>query len=161
MIEKIENFCLKILEKIHLKKIADLYRNYVSVMRYLIFGVITTIINIVTYVLCYNILNIPNLISNSIAWVISVLVAYLTNRKSVFNSNANTRREVFIEIIRFFVSRLATLVLDQAIMFITVDKFGWNSILMKVVSNIIVIIANFILSKLVVFKNGGSDGKMV
>ena len=84
MIEKIENFCLKILEKIHLKKIADLYRNYVSVMRYLIFGVITTIINIVTYVLCYNILNIPNLISNSIAWVISVLVAYLTNRKSVF-----------------------------------------------------------------------------
>ena len=161
MIEKIENFCLKILEKIHLKKIADLYRNYVSVMRYLIFGVITTIINIVTYVLCYNILNIPNLISNSIAWVISVLVAYLTNRKSVFNSNANTRREVFIEIIRFFVSRLATLVLDQAIMFITVDKFGWNSILMKIVSNIIVIIANFILSKLVVFKNGGSDGKMV
>ena len=161
MIEKIESFCLNILEKIHLKKIADLYRDNISVMRYLIFGVLTTIINIVIYALCYNILNIPNLISNTIAWFISVTVAYLTNRKSVFNSNANTKKEVLVEIIRFFVSRLATLALDQAIMFITVEKFGWNSILMKVISNIIVIIANFVLSKLVVFKNGGSDGKMV
>ncbi len=161
MIEKIENFCLNILEKIHLKKIADLYRFHISVMRYLIFGVLTTIINIVTYAICYNILRIPNLISNTIAWILSVVVAYLTNRKSVFNSKANTKKEIFIEIIRFFASRIATLILDQAIMFITVDKFGWNSILMKIISNIIVIIANFVLSKLVVFKNGGSDGKVV
>ena len=161
MIEKIENFCLKVLDNIHLKKIADIYRTHISIMRYLIFGVLTTIINIVTYAICYNILNIPNLISNSIAWIISIIVAYLTNRKSVFDSKASTKKEIFVEITSFFISRLITLGLDQAIMYITVDKFRWNNILMKIISNVIVIVANFILSKLVVFKNGGTDGKMV
>ena len=150
--EKIEEFCFGILEKIHLKKIVDIYKSHVEVMRYLIFGVITTIINIVTYALCYNILGIPNLVSNIIAWILSVIVAYLTNRKSVFKSEATTATAILAEIIKFFVSRLATLGVDELLMFITVDKLDWNGIIMKIISNIVVIILNFAFSKLIVFR---------
>lgn len=150
--EKIEQFCFKILEKIHLKKLVDIYKKNIAVMRYLIFGVLTTIINIVVYSLCFYILKIPNLISNIIAWIMAVIVAYLTNRKYVFDSKANTSKEIFIEVMSFTASRLATLGVDEAIMFFTVDKWGWNGLIMKIISNIIVIILNYVFSKVFVFK---------
>ena len=150
--EKIEEVCFKVLEKLKLKKIVNFYKLHISIMRYLIFGVLTTIINIVTYFVCVYMLHIPNLISNIIAWILSVLVAYLTNRKYVFDSKAEMPKEILIEVISFFASRIATLGVDEGIMFITVDKWLWNGLLMKIITNIIVIILNFILSKLVVFR---------
>ena len=150
--EKIEEFFFKILEKIKLKKLVDLYKSHIEVMRYLIFGVLTTVINIVAYSIGLYIFHIPNLISNIIAWILSVTVAYLTNRVYVFDSKANTAKAIFVEVVSFFASRLITLGVDEAIMFITVDKLLWNGLLMKIISNIIVIILNFILSKLIVFR---------
>ena len=150
--EKIEDFFLKILEKIKLKKLADSYRTHRQVMRYLIFGVLTTIINIITYSICFYILNINNLISNVIAWIIAVIFAYITNRKYVFDSKANTNKDIIKEIARFFASRLITLGVDELIMYVTVDNWSWNALLMKILSNIIVIILNFVFSKLIVFK---------
>ncbi len=150
--EKTEEFCFKILETMHLKKLVKLYKSHISVMRYLIFGVLTTIINILVYSICLYLFKIPNLISNIIAWIIAVIVAYLTNRKYVFDSKASAKKEIFVEVITFFASRLATLGADELIMFVSVDKLGWNALLMKIISNIIVIILNFVLSKLIVFR---------
>ena len=152
MIEKIEEFFLKILEKIGLKRLTDWYRAHIEVMRYLVFGVLTTAINIIVYSICFYGLKIENLVSNIIAWILSVVFAYITNRKYVFDSKANTFKAICIEVFSFFASRLITLGVDEGIMFVTVDKWQWNGLLMKIVSNIIVIILNYIFSKIIIFR---------
>lgn len=152
IVDKIEEFCLKILEKIGLKKLADLYRKHQEGMRYLIFGALTTIVNIVVYSLLYYSLHISNATSNVIAWIVAATAAYITNKYYVFNSKVNTKIELLKEIAYFYGCRLLTLVIDEGIMIITVDKWGWNGLLMKVLANIIVIILNFVFSKILIFK---------
>ena len=152
MIDKLEDFCLKILEKIHLKILADWYRSHQEGMRYLIFGALTTLVNIVAYSILYYVFHINNATSNIIAWIIGATFAYITNKLYVFNSKVNTKIELLKEILYFYGCRLLTLVIDEAIMIVTVDKFGWNALLMKIIANIIVIILNFIFSKILIFK---------
>ena len=152
MIDKIEEFFLKILEKIHLKKIADWYRSHKEGMRYLVFGALTTIVNILAYSILYYICHIDNAISNVIAWIAGATFAYITNKLYVFNSKVNNKKELFKEIVYFYGCRLLTLAFDEGIMIFTVDKLGWNALLMKIVSNIIVIVLNFIFSKILIFK---------
>ena len=152
MIDKIEEFGLKILEKIHLKILADWYRSHQEGIRYLIFGALTTLVNIVAYSILYYAFHINNATSNIIAWIIGATFAYITNKLYVFNSKVNTKIELLKEILYFYGCRLLTLVIDEAIMIVTVDKFGWNALLMKIIANIIVIILNFIFSKILIFK---------
>lgn len=152
MIDKIEEFGLKILEKIHLKILADWYRSHQEGMRYLIFGALTTLVNIVAYSILYYAFHINNATSNIIAWIIGATFAYITNKLYVFNSKVNTKIELLKEILYFYGCRLLTLVIDEAIMIVTVDKFGWNALLMKIIANIIVIILNFVFSKILIFK---------
>ena len=152
MIDKLEEFCLKILEKIHLKKLADWYRKHKEGMRYLIFGALTTLVNIVAYSILYYTLHINNAISNVLAWIIGATFAYITNKLYVFDSKVNTKKELLKEIVYFYGCRLLTLAVDEGIMIFTVDKLGWNALLMKIIANIIVIILNFIFSKILIFK---------
>ena len=152
MIDKIEEFFLKILEKIHLKKLSDGYRKHREGMRYLIFGALTTIVNIIAYSIFYYVFHIDNAMSNVIAWIIAATFAYITNKYYVFNSKVNTKKELLKEIIYFYSCRILTLIIDEGIMIFTVDKLGWNALLMKIVTNIIVIILNFIFSKILIFK---------
>ena len=152
MIDKIENLCLNILKKIGLKKLADLYISHQEVMRYLIFGGLTTAVNILIYAICYYVFHIENGISNVIAWILSATFAYITNKIYVFDSKVKTKHDLFKEIVYFYGCRLLTLAVDQGIMILTVDKLGWNALLMKIIANIIVIILNFIFSKLLIFK---------
>ena len=153
MIDKIEEFGLNILEKIHLKKLADLYRKHQEGMRYLVFGALTTLVNIIAHSVLYYALHINNAISNVLAWIIGATFAYITNKLYVFNSKVSSKKELLKEIVYFFGCRLLTLAVDEGIMILTVDKFGWNALLMKIVANIIVIILNFIFSKILIFKN--------
>ena len=152
MIDKIEEFGLKILEKIHLKILADWYRSHQEGMRYLIFGALTTLVNIVAYSILYYIFSINNATSNIIAWIIGATFAYITNKLYVFNSKVNTKKDLLKEILYFYGCRLLTLIIDEAIMIVTVDKFGWNALLMKIIANIIVIVLNFVFSKILIFK---------
>ena len=152
MIDKLEGFCLKILEKIHLKKLADWYRKHQEGMRYLIFGALSTVVNIVSYALLYYIFHISNAVSNILAWVIAATFAYITNKLYVFNSKVNNKKELLKEIVYFYGCRLLTLAIDEGIMIFAVDKLKWNGLLMKVIANIIVIILNFIFSKILIFK---------
>ena len=152
MIDKIEEFGLKILEKIHLKILADWYRSHQEGMRYLIFGALTTLVNIVAYSILYYVFHINNATSNIIAWIIRATFAYITNKLYVFNSKVNTKKDLLKEILYFYGCRLLTLIIDEAIMIVTVDKFGWNALLMKIIANIIVIVLNFVFSKILIFK---------
>ena len=127
----------------------ELLMKYKEIIMYLIFGTLTTAVNIVVYYLFSNIIHINYLFSNAVAWILSVLFAYVTNRKYVFDSKNN---QIIKEAISFFGSRLATGIMDMVLMWFLVNFNIVNDVVAKVVVNVIVVILNYILSKLVVFK---------
>ena len=152
VIDKIEEFFLTIAEKIGLKKMADWYREHREGMRYLVFGALSTVLNIVVFAICAKLANLSTTVSNTIAWIAAVLFAYITNKIYVFNSKTTRIAELIREILSFFGARIVTLVLETAFLWIVIDKLGFNDILMKIISNIIVIILNFVFSKIFIFK---------
>lgn len=115
---------------------------------YLVFGGLTTLINIIIYKSLV-FFNIDYIVANIIAWIISVIFAFITNKYYVFNKK-NTN--LIKEFIKFISSRLGTGLLDLFFMFLTVSIFKFDDFIMKILSNIIVIILNYILSKFIVFK---------
>ena len=135
-----------------IKLILNLMEKYKSFIAYAVFGVFTTIVNIVTYKVCYSSLGINNTVSNIIAWIFAVFFAYLTNKVWVFGSYSWKWKVLKKEILAFVSCRLATGVLDIVIMYICVDIMEWPALLMKIASNVIVIILNYVFSKLVIFK---------
>ena len=135
-----------------MEKIKNLIIKYRSFIFYGIFGVFTTIVNIVTYNICYYRIEISNTFSNVVAWVLAVTFAYLTNKAWVFESKSWKWEVLKREIPAFISCRLATGVLDIAIMYICVDVMQWHAMLMKIISNVLVIILNYVFSKLVIFK---------
>lgn len=132
--------------------ILGLMKKHKSFIAYGVFGVLTTIVNIVTYNICYNNLGISNTLSNIAAWILAVTFAYLTNKVWVFDSKSWKWEVLRREVPAFISCRLATGVLDIVIMFICVDIMGLHAPLMKVISNVLVIILNYVFSKLVIFK---------
>jgi len=135
----------------------NLFTKHKSFIMYAIFGVCTTLINWGTYYLCYSVIHIPNIPSNIIAWVLAVAFAFITNKIWVFDSKSFTGKTLIYEIWTFIAARLATGILDIVIMYFAVDVFSMNSTVWKLISNIIVIAINYILSKLIIFKKGNSD----
>jgi len=138
-----------------MKKIEGLFTKYKEVIMYLIFGVLTTVVSLVSYyALTFTILDANNAlqlqIANIISWILSVAFAYITNRKYVFESKS---KDIVKEMTSFVGGRIATLLMDMAIMFIFVTILHFNDKLFKLISQAIVIIANYIISKLFVFKN--------
>ncbi|MBQ9492652.1 MAG: GtrA family protein [Oscillibacter sp.] len=90
--------------------------------------------------------------STVIAWVLAVLFAYVTNRRWVFHSAARTAPEIAREMASFFSCRLATGLLDLGCMFLCVDVLGWNDLLIKALDNVLVVVLNYVASKLLIFR---------
>lgn len=132
-------------------KLKQLLQSYRHMILYLIFGVGTTLVNVAVYSLCAHALELPTTASTCIAWILSVLFAYLTNRFWVFESRAGTVRAILREAWSFFACRLATGALDLAIMYVCVDVLGFHDVAVKLLSNVLVVILNYIASKLLVF----------
>ena len=136
-------------------KLFEIYKNHKEGINYLIFGGLTTLLSlIVYYALTWTIINPKNplqlQIANILSWVCGFLFAYFTNRKFVFESK---NKRVLKEFFSFFLSRLSTLFLDMLIMFIFVTLLKYNDAIFKIVSQALVIISNYALSKIFVFKN--------
>ena len=129
-----------------------LIKKYKSFAAYGIFGVLTTIVNIVTYNHCYYRVGLGNTSSNIIAWILAVTFAYLTNKVWVFGSRSWKWEVLRREVPAFVSCRVATGIMDLVIMFVCVDIIGWHAMLMKFISNVIVILLNYVFSKLVIFK---------
>ena len=158
MIDKIEEFGLMILEKIKLKKLADWYREHREGMRYLIFGALSTIVNILTYVLFASLIlkGLPSEevrvnVSEIIAFIVALIFAYVTNKLYVFESKTKGFKELVREITSFTGCRIVTEIISILMMNAAI-WFSINDIFMKVVANIVVIILNFVFSKLIIFK---------
>ena len=135
-----------------MEKIISLIKKHRSFIFYGIFGVLTAVVNIVTYNLCYYQMGISNTLSNIAAWILAVTFAYLTNKAWVFESMSWSWEVLRKEIPAFASCRLATGILDLVIMYFCVDVMQWDAMLMKLMSNILVILLNYIFSKLVIFK---------
>ena len=158
MIDKLEAFCLGILRKIKLGKLADIYEQHQEGMRYLVFGVLTTVVNIITAAFTYYVLfsklseewkvNLSTVISIIVTWIF----AYVTNKLYVFDAKTNTIKELLKEIISFVGCRLITAVVEVGLMNWLVAGLQLNYMLMKIVVSVIVIILNFVFSKLIIFK---------
>lgn len=130
-----------------------LIRKYKDLILYGIFGVLTTIANIATYWVMAHPLGLPTMLSTIIAWIVAVLFAYVTNRKWVFHSEAHTKDEVVRELGSFFACRLVTGVVDWLCMLIFVTVLQFNDVAIKAIANVVVIVLNYITSKLIIFKH--------
>ncbi len=134
-----------------MKRIKTLFLKYKEPILYIIFGALTTFVNIVCFWLCDK-AGFSTAFSTVLAWVLSVAFAFITNKIFVFESNTSGLRAVTKEALKFFSCRLTTGVLDLGIMLLFVDVWHFNGLLIKVLSNILVIVLNYILSKLLIFK---------
>ena len=135
-----------------MEKVKELIKKVCTkeVILYVVFGVLTTIVSLVTYYICVGtFLNAENAIqlqiANIIAWIISVAFAYITNRKFVFES---TNKNKLGEATKFVTSRIATLLMDMFIMFLGVTLLKLNDGIIKIISQVIVIVANYVFSKI-------------
>ena len=144
-----------------MKKIKDLYYKYEEILSYLIFGVLTTVVSVVTYLVFANIC-FPNKsdldiqICNVLSWICAVTFAYITNRKYVFKSKSVGVEKVK-EIINFFLARLASLFIDMALMFLMYSVMHIDDTIAKLVVQVVVVIVNYVFSKLIVFKKKTVD----
>ena len=135
-----------------MSKITELLKKYKELIMYLVFGVLTTLVNIGAYYIFAHPFELNTVLSTVLAWAVSVLFAFFTNKFFVFESKKSSLFGFLKEIFLFFTARLSTGLLDVFIMFIFVDKLAINDMLIKIVSNIIVIVLNYVLSKLFVFR---------
>lgn len=135
-----------------MKRLTQLYYQYKDVLAYLIFGGLTTLVNMVVFFITNNLGHWNYQVANVMAWFLSVLFAYLTNRVWVFHSHFTTFRALERETVKFFSARAATLVIDAGIMWIGVSLLQQNAMLTKLVDQVVVVIANYFFSKWFVFR---------
>lgn len=134
-----------------MSKLSKIIKENYEIFSYLFFGVLTTLVNYVTYILSTRLFSIDVEVSTIIAWVISVIFAYITNKLFVFKSKTN-KKGLLKEISSFTLARIFSLILDVLIMFIFVSILHFNDLIIKILSNVIVVIVNYVLSKLFIFK---------
>lgn len=135
-----------------MKVLKSLFLKYKELILYVFFGGLTTLVNWAGYWLLADVFHVPYLWATAIAQVLSILFAYVTNRIWVFESKAKGFSAVFWEMVRFFGCRAASFVLDLLCMRIGVGGLHINDMVMKLLSNVIVVIVNYVFSKLIVFR---------
>lgn len=134
-------------------KLVGLFKKIVNreTITYGIAGILTTIVNFASYESLYR-LGVPNLTANAFAWVIAVTFAYIVNKKNVFLSISDTFKEEANKLIKFYGARLVTLAVEQLGMYIFTERMSFNRLLVKASLAVIVIILNYVFSKLFIFK---------
>ena len=135
-----------------LKKLKSLIETYNDILTYLVFGVLTTVVNYLVYLPCYNLLQLSASVSNAIAWVAAVAFAYLTNKPFVFKSHDWSAKTVLPELARFLGCRIGSGVAETVILLLTVDILGWDGNIWKLVTSVLVVLLNYVGSTLFAFK---------
>ncbi len=131
----------------------ELIRKYKETILYLVFGGLSTIVNISTYAFCSRILNINFMISNIIAWFAAVIFAYITNKLFVFESKNTNIKFILKELTSFMSCRILSGTIELTLMYIMINFMLINDFIVKIITNIVVVVLNFIFSKLIIFKN--------
>ena len=149
--QKFINFILNISKKIFPQKIIKIEEKFltVEIVLYIIFGVLTTIVNIGSFAILSSIINLEENISNAIA---IILAAYFTNKDLVFNSKATTFKEKILEFFKFILGRVFTMVIELIGFYLLFNLVGVPKLISKTLVTVIVIILNFFISKFFAFK---------
>ena len=134
------------------QKIKNLVQKHRDILSYLFFGGLTTVVNYLVYLPCYILLNLSAAVSNAIAWAVAVAFAYLTNKPFVFRSHDWSLKTVVPELTKFVTCRIGSGLLETGILFLCVDLLAWNGNVWKLITSVLVVILNYIASKLLVFK---------
>lgn len=159
--------------------IKELYKKYEDIILYIIFGVLTTVVSFVTQFLSSRFLNTAVILSTTISWICAVTFAYVTNRKYVFRSEVKGFSDIAAEAAKFYGARIITYAAEVMIMYLCADRFssffinlfrlepldyssglfssfgdarGLNEMIFKLIANVIILISNYILSKVLVFR---------
>ena len=136
-----------------MKKIRELYLKYKELVNYVVFGGLATVVNFVTYFLFARIFAVDEVVSSGISWFCAVLFAYITNKLFVFKSKTGTKKETIKEMISFFAARILSGILcDVGTFALMVKVLHINDIVSKIVTQIMVVIVNYIFSKCFIFK---------
>ena len=130
-----------------------LLEKYWDILTYLFFGVLTTVVNYLIYLPCYNLLHWSATLSNVLAWIVAVAFAFLTNKPFVFKSRDWSWKVLWPELTKFVGCRIGSGVLETAILLVTVDWLCWNGNVWKLITAVLVIVLNYIGSKFLVFKD--------
>ena len=128
-----------------------LYKKYKEILLYLFFGGLSFFVSIGSYALFERGFGWNPLIANLFSWILAIVFAYVTNRMWVFDNSADDLKGVFREVVIFFGGRIFTLIVEEIILYIGVIILEYNSIVTKTVGQIIVIILNYFISKIIVF----------
>ncbi len=129
-----------------------MYKKYEEGINYLIFGFLAFVLNLGLYYLFFEVLGLHYLVATVLSWALTVVFAYWTNRTFVFKSKNKDVKALFEEFVSFIGARVATELLEVAFMFLMVDCAHLNELISKFVCQVLVIVANYFLSKLWIFK---------
>lgn len=128
----------------------QLFKKYRAVIAYLFFGGLTTLINLIVFAVLQPVMYYQ--VANMIAWFLSVLFAYITNKLWVFSAKTHGLAELTKEVSSFFFFRVLSLLLDMFIVWLGITVLHANPLLTKLVDNVVVVVANYFFSKLFIFK---------
>lgn len=135
-----------------MQKLLDLLKKHRDIVIYLFFGILTTAVNYAVYLPLYNWTSLPAGACNVIAWAVSVAFAFLTNKPFVFESHDWSARTVLPELAGFTGCRVGSGALETGILFVFVDWLALNGNLVKLITSVLVVILNYVGSKLLVFR---------
>lgn len=135
-----------------MKKIKELFLKYKEVISYLFFGGCTFLISIISFYFFNKILFFNEHLANVISWILAVSFAFVTNKLFVFESKNKEKSVVLKELISFVLARLFTLGIEEVILYIGFNLLNIDAFIIKIVAQIVVIVSNYFLSKLIIFK---------
>lgn len=135
-----------------MNRIKALWSRYKELALYVLFGAFTTLINIISYHIFRRWMGIGLVPADMLAWILSVLFAYVTNKLFVFESRSWKLRVALREAMEFFMARVISLGVDVAFLYVTVECLRWWEMPMKIAANVVVIVINYIFSKWIIFK---------
>lgn len=135
-----------------MQKLRSLMEKYWDIFSYLFFGVLTTVVNYAVYLPVYNLVGLSASVSNMISWVAAVAFAFLTNKPFVFKSHDWSKETVIPELTKFVSCRIASGAMETVILLVAVDILGWNGNIWKLLTQVMVVVLNYVFSKLIVFR---------
>ena len=127
-----------------------------DIFTYVFFGGLTTVVNIVVFAGATHV-GISWQVANFLAWLLSVLFAFVTNKLWVFNSHTESFAGLVWEFVKFMVARIVSLGIDYACMFLFINALGWSNMVAKLLTQVVIIVANYAFSKFIIFRNKPSD----
>ena len=133
-------------------KILELLRKYQDILAYLVFGVLTTLVDFLVYFPLTNMLSMNATLANAIAWAASVSFAFVTNKPFVFKSHDWSAQVLLPELSKFIGTRLGSGALETAMIFLLVDCLSLDGNIVKIAVSVLVVIINYVGSKLLVFR---------